>query len=157
MIYGHIQHQQVNQYLPEVILQALEFLNNQSLSELEDGRHDINGNLMFANVMTFDTVLSETKQAEVHKDYIDVQCLISGEETIQYCIESSNNQASTDYDQENDFFLVRNIENANQVTLQPNMFAVFFPGEPHKPGCTQQMPRTIKKVVIKVRKDLLKL
>ncbi|MGF1698524.1 YhcH/YjgK/YiaL family protein [Vibrio lamellibrachiae] len=155
MIYGHIQHQQVNQCLPKAILQALSFLNSTNLAALPNGRHDIEGDMMFANVMAFETGLSNTKQAEVHKDYIDVQCLISGEEVIQYCIESPNNPAATEYDKTNDFFLVSSMENVNQITLQPNMFAVFFPGEPHKPGCFVESPTAIKKVVVKVHIDLI--
>jgi len=41
------------------------------------------------------------------------------------------------------------------VTLRPGMFAVFMPGEPHKPGCVVGEAGEIKKVVVKVRADAL--
>ncbi|MCX0221867.1 YhcH/YjgK/YiaL family protein, partial [Escherichia coli] len=41
------------------------------------------------------------------------------------------------------------------ITLKPGMFAIFMPGEPHKPGCAVETPAEIKKVVIKVRASLL--
>ncbi|TNA16341.1 YhcH/YjgK/YiaL family protein, partial [Klebsiella pneumoniae] len=35
------------------------------------------------------------------------------------------------------------------------MFAVFMPGEPHKPGFVVGEPGEIKKVVVKVKADLM--
>ena len=41
------------------------------------------------------------------------------------------------------------------ITLQAGMFAVFFPGEPHKPGIQGETPAEIKKAVVKVHRQLL--
>ncbi|ONG25619.1 hypothetical protein BXT95_10115, partial [Escherichia coli] len=41
------------------------------------------------------------------------------------------------------------------IILKPGMFAVFMPGEPHKPGCVVGEPDEIKKVVVKVKADLM--
>ncbi|MBE1246635.1 YhcH/YjgK/YiaL family protein, partial [Salmonella enterica] len=41
------------------------------------------------------------------------------------------------------------------IILKPGMFAVFMPGEPHKPGCVVGEPSEIKKVVVKVKADLM--
>lgn len=155
MIYGHIQHHNVNQYLPQAILRCLDYLQTIDLMEIEVGQHIIDGDDIFANVLEFNTAPAGDKQAEVHQDYIDIQCLIYGEERIQFCNESPNNLPATDYDAENDFYLVGNMTNASEVVLQPGMFAVFFPGEPHKPGCEIAQPKKLKKVVIKLHKRLL--
>lgn len=47
------------------------------------------------------------------------------------------------------------IENEQAIILKPGMFAVFMPGEPHKPGCVVGEPGEIKKVVVKVKADLM--
>ncbi|MCV4802683.1 YhcH/YjgK/YiaL family protein, partial [Escherichia coli] len=47
------------------------------------------------------------------------------------------------------------IENEQAIILKPGMFAVFMPGEPHKPGCVVGEPDEIKKVVVKVKADLM--
>jgi uncharacterized protein HI_0227 len=42
------------------------------------------------------------------------------------------------------------------VTLLPKMFAVFFPYEPHKPGCTVNGKSSfVKKLVVKVPVELI--
>lgn len=155
MIYGHIEHPKTNQYLPSVIQQCLAYLNETDLEALPTGKHIIDGERIFANVMEFETGEANSKQAEVHKEYIDVQCLIRGEECIQYSLENAINPVSKSYDEENDFYLVESMEQRNEVIMQPKMFAIFFPEEPHKPGCliTESVP--IKKVVIKVHRSLL--
>ncbi|MFP8215703.1 YhcH/YjgK/YiaL family protein, partial [Klebsiella quasipneumoniae] len=47
------------------------------------------------------------------------------------------------------------IDGEQSVILTPGMFAIFIPGEPHKPGCVITEPAEIKKVVIKVSANLL--
>ena len=47
------------------------------------------------------------------------------------------------------------IENEQAIILKPGMFAVFMPGEPHKPGCVVGEPGEIKKVVVKIKADLM--
>ncbi|MCG9641521.1 YhcH/YjgK/YiaL family protein [Vibrio sp. Isolate34] len=155
MIYGHIQHHNINQYLPKPILRCLDYLQTVDLMELEVGQHAIDGDDIFANVMEFNTIPAESKQAEVHQDYLDIQCLIYGEERIQFCNESPKNLPASGYDAENDFYLVSNMTDTSEVVLQPGMFAVFFPGEPHKPGCEIVQPEKLKKVVVKLHKRLL--
>ena len=41
-----------------------------------------------------------------------------------------------EYRDADDYQLTPQIEDKSTVTLLPKMFAVFFPYEPHKPGCT---------------------
>ncbi|WP_028863115.1 N-acetylneuraminate anomerase [Psychromonas aquimarina] len=155
MIFGHIEDTQHNQQLPGAIQKAVAFLNNSDLQELSLGRHEIDGEFMFANVMTFTTADAADKQAEVHKEYIDVQCLISGEEKIEFCLEDSTCPVAQSYDADNDFYLVQSINKVSEINLSPKMFAVFFPEQPHKPGCLINKPGALKKVVIKVHKHLL--
>ncbi|WP_019616356.1 N-acetylneuraminate anomerase [Psychromonas ossibalaenae] len=155
MIFGHIEDTQHNQQLPAAIQKAVDFLTSNNLQALSIGRHEIDGEFMFANVMTFTTSDAVDKQAEVHKDYIDVQCLISGEEKIEFCLADSTCPVAQPYDAENDFYLIKNMNKVSEVNLSPKMFAVFFPEQPHKPGCLINKPGELKKIVIKVHKHLL--
>ncbi|MUJ36382.1 N-acetylneuraminate anomerase [Aliivibrio fischeri] len=155
MIYGHIEHQKTNQYLPRVIQQCLAYLNETDLEALPTGKHIIDGKNIFANVMEFETGDASSKQTEVHKEYVDVQCLIRGEERIQYSLEDEVNPIAKPYDEENDFYLVESMNQCNDVIMHPKMFAVFLPEEPHKPGCVVSQSGLIKKIVIKVHRSLL--
>lgn len=154
MIFGHIS-QSDKCVLPAPILTALEFLANRDLDSLEIGRHDINGDLMFVNVMSFDTAHEDEKLAEVHKEYIDLQVLIHGEEKIQFALKSQYHVAETEYNANDDFYLVNSMDSPSSLVLMPGCFAMFFPNQPHKPGCCLQLPQHIKKAVVKIHKTLL--
>ncbi|MBE8352081.1 YhcH/YjgK/YiaL family protein, partial [Leptospira borgpetersenii] len=56
---------------------------------------------------------------------------------------------------EDDYQLIADIPDKSQLRMLPGMFAVFLPGEPHKPGCQIAGSGAIKKVVVKVHHSLL--
>ncbi|AGH82466.1 hypothetical protein PCNPT3_12650 [Psychromonas sp. CNPT3] len=154
MILGHRNDEALYKLLPSALQSALDFLNKTDLKALSLGRHEIQGEDIFANVMSFDSVPASQKEAEVHQQYIDLQCLISGEEKIEFGL-AAHYELSQAYDKENDFALVVNIENKSEVVLCADMFAVFFPGQPHKPGCIVTEKANIKKIVVKIHRKLL--
>ena len=47
------------------------------------GRHAIEGDMMYANVDDVETKLFETTKPESHRNYVDIQFMVDGEE---YCI-----------------------------------------------------------------------
>ncbi|WP_022942892.1 N-acetylneuraminate anomerase [Psychromonas hadalis] len=155
MIFGHIEDKQLYPLLPKAIQVAIDFLTTTDLQALDLGRHELDGDSMFANVMAFETGHAGEKQAEVHKQYIDVQCLISGEEKIEFSLSNEKNAIATEYDAENDFYLVSEMQQRSELILTPRMFVVFYPGQPHKPGCLINHSQPLKKIVIKVHKKLL--
>lgn len=155
MIFGHIQDTNLYPLLPKAIQQAIDYLKATDLQELSLGRHEIMGEDMFANVMSFATDEASNKQAEAHKEYIDVQCLISGDEKIEFSLGMENNNVAREYDEKDDFYLLSEIQQSSDLLLSKGMFAVFYPGQPHKPGCSIKHSNRIKKIVIKVHKKRL--
>ncbi|MGF1763726.1 N-acetylneuraminate anomerase [Aliivibrio kagoshimensis] len=155
MIFGHINDSSRDQLLSGGLARSLAFLRNNDLSELEVGRHEIEGDNIYANVMEFETGESNKKMAEVHEEYVDVQCLIFGEEKIEFALYDKRNPVAQEYDKENDYYLVESMRNQCELILEPNMFAIFFPQQPHKPGCIVSSTQVIKKIVIKVHKTVL--
>ena len=106
------------------------------------------------NVMAFHTGVPEEKKAELHSQFIDIQILLAGEERIFYGVAGSACECEEAHPDE-DYQLCRRIRGEQVLTLHPDMFAVFMPDEPHKPGCQVGDSAGIKKVVIKVRAALL--
>ena len=117
--------------------------------EKAPGRYELQGDNIFMNVMTFNTQSPVEKKAELHEQYIDIQLLLNGEERILFGMAGTARQCEDDYQ------LCSAIENEQAIILKPGMFAVFMPGEPHKPGCVVGEPGEIKKVVVKVKADLM--
>lgn len=155
MIFGHINQPLTYAYLPPILKQAISYFQQTDMYNLPVGRHDLNEDLLYINVMEFDSQLAEEKQAEVHQEYIDIQFLVSGRERIGFGLENSTNQISKEYDSLNDYYLVASIADESEVILSPGMFAIFFPEQPHKPGCCMEKPIPLKKAVIKMHKSLL--
>ena len=118
------------------------------------GRYELRSENLFMNVMAFVPLPPKGKKAELHQRYIDIQLLLTGEERSFYGTIGSARQCD-EWRAEDDYQLCAEIAHEQSVTLKPGMFLVFMPGEPHKPGCVITESAEIKKVVIKVRSDLL--
>ena len=141
--------------LPKVIAEVCDYLNTLDLNALENGRHDLSEQV-YMNVMEFDTVEADSKQAELHHKYLDIQLLIRGEENVEVSATYPNLSLYDEYRDADDYQLTPQIEDKSTVTLLPKMFAVFFPYEPHKPGCTVNGKSSfVKKLVVKVPVELI--
>lgn len=140
--------------LPPVLLDALTLALAADVQNNAPGHYVLKGDDLFMNVMQFATQPPQEKKAELHECYIDIQLLLAGEERIFFGLAGSARQCE-DVHVEEDYQLCSEIADEQVVTLKPGMFAVFMPGEPHKPGCVVAKPAEIKKVVIKVRAGLL--
>lgn len=138
-----------NNWLSEALMLALA----ENPQDKAPGSYSLRGDDIYMNVMQFATQAADQKKAELHERYIDIQLLLSGEERIQFGIAGSA-RACEEMHPEEDYQLCREIANEQAVTLRPGMFAVFLPGEPHKPGCVVNVAADIKKVVVKVRAAL---
>ena len=61
---------------------GLEFLERANLAALPDGRHAIQGDEVYALVMRAPSKSPADARFESHRDYIDIQYLLSGDETM---------------------------------------------------------------------------
>ncbi len=126
---------------------------SQVLELLESGMHDIpKGSYstdtpgLRYNVAQYQPT-TEPKQYEIHKREIDLQVMLSGDEQILTASRALAKEAGP-YDSAGDCMLVDGDSNGSSV-LTEGTFAVYYPGEPHKPGlfATQQ---EVKKVIFKI-------
>lgn len=140
--------------LHPVLLNALMLALDARVQEKPSGSYPLQGETIFMNVMQFSTQPPEQKKAELHAQYIDIQLLLAGEERI-FCGAVGSAQQCDDWHVEEDYQLCDAISCEQVVTMTPGMFAIFMPGEPHKPGCMVDAAQEIKKVVIKVSASLL--
>lgn len=140
--------------LHPVLQQALTLAVAANPQEKTPWRYELQGDNIFMNVMQFATQSPEQKKAELHREYIDIQVLLSGEERILFGMTDSARQCE-EMHVEDDYQLCSQIADEQAMVLKPGRFVIFMPGEPHKPGCVVQAPMDIKKVVIKVRASLL--
>ncbi|MGX2951115.1 N-acetylneuraminate anomerase [Ursidibacter sp. B-7004-1] len=149
MLLGDLSRDDYAKSLPPVFARLCGKLKTLDLINLPLGWQDLEDGVRM-NVMEFETAPAEGKKAELHRKFIDIQLLISGEEAIEYSLSYPNLALYDEYRDEDDYQLTDQLENKNLLVLKPNMFAIFLPNEPHAPGISVNGNRLLKKLVVKV-------
>lgn len=121
---------------------VLDFINNNDLHSLPLGKFTIDNNVWYNNQEYIGK--EETNKYESHIKYIDIQLLLDGEEYIDY----SKDKAIVNEINEKDCYFQESVDKT-RLRLSKNYFAIFFPGELHKPGIKINSNK-IKKIVFKV-------
>lgn len=125
-----------------------DFLENFDKSDFKPGRIDISEGL-FASVQEYNSLPAKEKKFEVHEKYIDLQYIVSASERIDFATKESYGK-DYDIDKDGDFFLTNDIEIFSKLSLDTGDFAIFFPGEFHKPGCSLENNIQVHKIVFKI-------
>ncbi|MBR7799372.1 YhcH/YjgK/YiaL family protein [Undibacterium fentianense] len=137
-------------YFPEPLASAIRHLNCTDYSGHEAGKYPIEGERMFAIVQEPFTQSWETGYPEFHARYIDIQLVLEGEEAIGYLPPNSTLCPHEDFLADRDIAFVPQQTRETRIVLTKGMFAVFFPGELHRPCRAVDRGMQIKKVVIKI-------
>jgi biofilm protein TabA len=117
------------------------------------GIDKMEGDLLFANLHAYDTKDIPDCKWEAHKVTIDLQVVLSGGELIDFLPESELVQQGG-YDAEKERWLYKPAESASQIHLTTGRFAVFWPGEPHRPQIKDASHPDVIKVVFKINQGL---
>jgi len=133
--------------LNPLFAKAFEFLTSNDLASLEPGKHPIDGDNMWANIMHAPLKDLQTAKMEVHDKYIDIQVVIKGVETHGWIARSDCKSPQGEMNTEKDVLFFDD-KATTFVTLHKNEFAIFFPEDGHQPMLGEG---EIRKCIIKVR------
>lgn len=147
MIYDKVENVKKYRGMSKWLDTAIDFLENTDLAALPDGRTEIAGDKVFANVMHAEASAEETKEFEIHKKYMDIQIDIEGTEVIQVGYRTDN--ALEAFSEETDFGTVSCECNVSCI-MGEGKFIVCMAEEPHKPGIIAGEDASLRKCVIKV-------
>lgn len=150
MIFDNIKNAQTYFKLGANFKKAFEFLKNEDLSRL--GKYEIEGNNIWANIQEYQTKLPQEGKLEAHRKYIDIQFIIKGEEKLG-CLNIAQTLEDTPYSVESDleFLKAKDPENINFTKAKEGDFLIFFPHDAHMPGLCTDVPKYLKKAVVKIR------
>ena len=149
MIYDRLSNSEQYFVLGEKFKKAFNFLKKTDLKNLADGSYEIDGKEIYANVQSLTTKQVEEKKWEVHRRYIDIQYVISGNEKMGYGILEDFSKIVVPYDNEKDVEFLDG-EKFNFVNVQQGDFVVFYPNDAHAPMLAFDEPIEIKKVIVKI-------
>ncbi len=143
---------------------AFEFLLNNDLNSLQDGKYIIepakisqnnnkndNCDEIYANVQTLTTKNKSLKNWEVHKKYIDIQYVIHGQECMEYGILEDFKDTVEKYDDEKDVEFLTSTNYFNSINVKAGNFVIFYPNDVHAPMLSVWEDKEIKKVIVKIK------
>ena len=148
MLYDTLQHRAQYKGLPERILRALDYLAETDFSALPDGRYELDGERLFANVCSYETKpVNDTPES--HEKYMDIQYVFEGKEQIGVGpLEEMGDVVEAR--PEGDIWFYHGP--VDEITLAGDKFAVLFPGDAHAPCiAVDGAPVPCRKCVVKVR------
>lgn len=126
-----------------------EYLARTDLTALPLGRTDIKGDDVYVVVSEAETRLPEHVRFEAHQRYIDIQFVVRGQEAIGVAPVSALVTAEP-YDAAKDIEFFATPLESGTVALRAGEFAVFAPGDGHRPGLNLDGPHMSRKAVVKV-------
>lgn len=139
-------------YLGSRFKKAFAFLRNTDFSVLSEGKIEIEGDDIFAEVQEYVTKPESECRFESHKKYFDIQFMAEGEEYFGF-IPLEELEKDTGYDEERDLEFYKFPEVSGRLHLKKGDFAVVSPDDGHQPRCIGKAPCQVKKIVVKVRTD----
>ena len=122
------------------------------------GKYEIDGDKVYVRVMEYETAEGAPEKYEVHRNYADLQVMISGHETL-FARMADGLAVHTPYNAEKDCEFLAPDGKAADVNLQlfPGYFALLLPQDAHMgKGVTCLGKCKLKKVVVKIAMDLLR-
>jgi len=125
-----------------------QYISSTQFVKIEDGRYDINGNT-YVNIETYTTESFEHRRYESHRRYIDLQCVLSGEENL-YVHDIKTLVPCTDYDIEKDIIFYKRDYKMEPIKLNPQICVELYPNDGHMPCVMFDKPRKIRKAVFKI-------
>ena len=141
----------------EAVKRAVEFLREKDFSKMEDGRYEIDGELIYATVSRYTTKPVKECFPESHRRYIDVQYIVDGEEYLGWCPFTPDLKVKTPYDEKKDIEFYEKLVPESNFVLKPGVFAVLTTKDVHCPcRAIDDKPCKVLKVVVKVSTELLK-
>lgn len=133
------------------IARALKIMAATDFSELENGKYPVDEDKLFYMVQRYDTAPPLDK-LEAHRKYIDIQLIAKGEERLGVA-NTKDLEVHTPYDEAKDveFFAAR--KDIKYLDATEGTFVIFWPRHAHMPGRQITVPKTVTKVVFKIKID----
>lgn len=131
---------------------GLALLNEERVLHAPVGRYEVQGDEFFFVVDEYETKPAEEGRFEIHRKYLDIQCVVSGTEYIGYTPLEGLTEVQA-YDSQKDIAFYAGTPNHSRAVLHPGLFAIFWPNEPHMPCRTAEAPSRVKKIVVKIRME----
>ena len=131
MIFGNIKDKERYNFIDERILECFKYAIENNLNKFSTGTHEINGDDVFVNVVSYKTTNKVDGTEKIALNHID-------------------NLEQKEYEEEGDF-LPLNGEESAVVTLEKGDFLICYPEDAHMTAIKVDESKDIKKAIFKVK------
>jgi YhcH/YjgK/YiaL family protein len=150
MIIDKIENADLYKALSPGIAKGLELIKDAAIAAQENGKYEVDGDNLFYMIQRYPTKNKEDALFEAHKNYIDIQAIIDGEESIGYALTETLGEVVQPYKPDVTKYADPSV--FTEVKLAKGMFAIFYPDDAHKP-CYDFYPEksNVHKLVVKIK------
>jgi YhcH/YjgK/YiaL family protein len=148
MIYDKVENASRYAAVSARVAKGLQYIQNTDFTRMEPGKHEIDGEDLFAVINEYETKEEKDCVLEAHRKYLDIQYMLSGSELIGISTLYKQEPVKA-YSDANDYALYS--DKLFFVQLKAGTFTIFFPEDLHMPGVIDKSPVKVRKVIVKVR------
>ena len=118
--------------------------------QLPDGTYELDGRRVFAMIQSFCSKQQTADSTyEAHRDYIDVQFVVDGQEKIQYADLDTVELVQEHYSEGKDIAFYRG-EAQQTFVVSAGSFLLLEPRDAHMPGLSVDADAPVRKIVFKI-------
>lgn len=148
MIFGNVRNLEEYPFLESPVIECLDYAREHDLIAFEKGRHEIDGDRLFVNIVEYTTTESDNRFWEAHREYLDIHVMLAGPEQID--VNFIDNMDQKEYVPADDFLPMDGDKNGH-VVLGDGDFLICYPHDAHRTAVKAGEPAAIKKAIFKVR------
>lgn len=115
---------------------------------------DFAGDKLFAKTMRQDTGPRDNFKWETHREYIDLQYIVGGGESIEWA-PAAKLTPDVAYDEKTDFQFYAPADADALLAMTDGLFVFLFPSDGHKPLVSNGQDGFVQKVIAKIHRSLL--
>ncbi len=141
--------------LPAAVVRALVALERRDLDALEPGRHPLDEDGMFLLIQQITTQAEAGTRPEAHRDHADIQLVLSGRERFGIAPPDPALVPVQEMFEARDIAFYPTPRHEWFVDLAPGQFAIFYPGDLHRPCVAAGDAAPVRKAVVKLHRRLL--
>lgn len=149
VIHDHLSRIETYRPLSAPLARALDFVRDTDLASLATGRHEVDGERVYALIFEYATALDPSARWESHRRYIDLQLVLAGEERILVADVATLGGPGA-YDDARDVTFYESAGASQSVALTAGQFVILFPHDGHRATFALNGPGTVRKLVVKV-------
>lgn len=154
MIFTTIDQKHKSLGISNTLIRVIEYLKSEDFTTKEVGVYELEGKDIFYQVIETETEMEDKRFAESHKKYLDIQYVISGKEKIGFTPILEEYKIK-EYIEERDLIFYESVKNEGYIIATEGCISIFYPEDVHRPQIAVDNPEKIKKIVVKVNKDIL--